>query len=138
MVVPIDHRRTSRISTGSEGPPLGMAMFDHGVRSADVVADTDLFCLFRSHENLENDGSEFGATPQAHHQHRTGARPEASAGDRRNQVTEELTVGVQTISDSFLTIKRPRSHFSISRSRRAERHARFRRRIRMPVPQRVY
>jgi hypothetical protein len=38
-----------------------MAMFDHGVRSADVVADTDLSCLFLSCENLEIDGSELGA-----------------------------------------------------------------------------
>ncbi len=35
-------------------------MFDGGVRSADVVADTDVSCLFLSYENLENDASEFG------------------------------------------------------------------------------
>ncbi|MGH8531334.1 MAG: hypothetical protein ACREV1_01065 [Gammaproteobacteria bacterium] len=36
-------------------------MFDHGVRSADVVADTELSCLFLNYENLENDGSLLGA-----------------------------------------------------------------------------
>ncbi len=61
VVVPVDHRRAGRISAWSAGSAFGeMAMFDHGVRSADVVADTDVSCLYLSYENLENDASELG------------------------------------------------------------------------------
>jgi glutaminase len=61
VVIPVDHRRTGRISSWSAGSAFGeMAMFDHGVRSADVVADTDVSCLFLSYENLENDATEIG------------------------------------------------------------------------------
>lgn len=62
VIVPVDHRRSGRITTLSAGSAFGeMAMFDHGVRSADVVADTELSCLFLNYENLENDGSALGA-----------------------------------------------------------------------------
>lgn len=33
-------------------------MLDHGVPSADVIADTDISCLFLGFENLEKDRSE--------------------------------------------------------------------------------
>lgn len=62
VIVPVDHRRSGRITTLSAGSAFGeMAMFDHGVRSAGVVADTDLSCLLLNYENLENDGSALGA-----------------------------------------------------------------------------
>ncbi len=62
VIVPVDHRRTGRITTLSAGSAFGeMAMFDHGVRSAAVVADTDLSCFFLNYENLEKDGSALGA-----------------------------------------------------------------------------
>ncbi len=59
VVVPLDHRRTGRITTLSAGSAFGeMAMLDHGIRSADVIADTNLSCLFLAFESLEKDRSE--------------------------------------------------------------------------------
>ncbi len=59
VVVRLDHRRTGRITTLSAGSAFGeMAMLDHGVRSADVIADTAISCLFLGFESLEKDRSE--------------------------------------------------------------------------------
>jgi len=62
VVVSLDHRRAGRISTLSAGSAFGeMALLDHGVRSAYVMADTPLSCLRLDYERLERDATEFGA-----------------------------------------------------------------------------
>ena len=61
VVVPVDHRRNGRISTLSAGTAFGeMGVLDRGVRSADVVADSDMSCLYLDYERLERDGSALG------------------------------------------------------------------------------
>lgn len=62
MVVSLDHRRAGRISTLPGGSAFGeMALLDHGVRSAYVMADTPLFCLRLDYERLERDATQLGA-----------------------------------------------------------------------------
>lgn len=59
VVVPVDHRREGRIKTLSAGTAFGeMAVLDRGLRSADVVADTDLSCLMLRYDQFEQDKSE--------------------------------------------------------------------------------
>ncbi len=62
VVVSLDHRRAGRISTLSAGSAFGeMALLDHGLRSAYVIADTPLACLRLDYQRLENDTTELGA-----------------------------------------------------------------------------
>jgi len=59
VVVPVDHRREGRLKTLSAGTAFGeMAVLDRGVRSADVVADTDISCLMLRYDQLEQEKSE--------------------------------------------------------------------------------
>jgi glutaminase len=61
VVVPLGQGRAGRITTLSAGSAFGeMAMLDHGVRSADVVADTPISCLMLAYERLERDATELG------------------------------------------------------------------------------
>lgn len=61
VVVSLDHRRAGRISTLSAGSAFGeLALLDHGVRSAYVIADTPLSCLRLDYERLESDATELG------------------------------------------------------------------------------
>ncbi|MGH8604018.1 MAG: cyclic nucleotide-binding domain-containing protein, partial [Gammaproteobacteria bacterium] len=61
VVVSLDHRRAGRISTLSAGSAFGeMALLDHGVRSAYVIADTPLSCQRLDYERLENDATDLG------------------------------------------------------------------------------
>jgi len=56
VLVPVGYKRGSRITTMSAGAAFGeMALLDRGVRSADVVADTDLICQMLNYELLESD-----------------------------------------------------------------------------------
>ncbi len=58
VLVPVGYKRGSRITTMSAGSAFGeMALLDHGVRSADVHADTDISCLTLNYERLERDSS---------------------------------------------------------------------------------
>jgi len=59
VVVPVDHRREGRIKTLSAGTAFGeMAVLDRGVRSADVLADTEISCLMLRYDQFEQDKSE--------------------------------------------------------------------------------
>lgn len=61
VMVPVDFRRDGRITSLSAGSAFGeMGLLDHGLRSADVIADTELACLRLEYETLENDNSELG------------------------------------------------------------------------------
>jgi len=65
VMVPIDPRRDSRITTLSAGASFGeMGLLDHGVRSANVVANSELTCFKLSYDQLENDRSEIGISIQ--------------------------------------------------------------------------
>jgi len=60
VVLPLSHRRTGRISTLPAGAAFGeMAMLEGGVRSADIVADSEVECLVLLYDRLESDISEF-------------------------------------------------------------------------------
>ncbi len=57
--LPLSHRRTGRISTLPAGAAFGeMAMLEGGVRSADIVASSDVECLVLLYDRLESDSSE--------------------------------------------------------------------------------
>ncbi len=59
VVIPVDHRREGRIKTLSAGTAFGeMAVLDRGLRSADVIADTDITCLMLRYDQFEQDKSE--------------------------------------------------------------------------------
>lgn len=59
VVIPVDHRREGRIKTLGAGTAVGeMAVLDRGVRSADVVADTDISCMMLRYDKFEKDESE--------------------------------------------------------------------------------
>ena len=59
VVIQVDHRREGRIRTLGAGTAFGeMAVLDRGVRSADVVADTEIRCLMLPYDRFEQDNSE--------------------------------------------------------------------------------
>ncbi len=63
VMVPVDFRRDGRITSLAAGSAFGeMGMLDHGLRSADVIADTPLSCLRLRYDVLEGDSSAMGTT----------------------------------------------------------------------------
>lgn len=59
VTIPVDHRREGRIKTLSAGTAFGeMAVLDRGLRSADVIADTDISCLMLHYDLFEQEKSE--------------------------------------------------------------------------------
>jgi glutaminase len=60
--IPLDRQRSGRISTLSAGAAFGeMALFDGGVRSADIIADGNVVCLELDFSRLEADPSDLAA-----------------------------------------------------------------------------
>ncbi|WP_139556995.1 glutaminase A [Methylotetracoccus oryzae] len=56
--IPLEHRRAGRISMLSAGSAFGeMALFDQGVRTADIIADGPVTCLELDFARLEADSS---------------------------------------------------------------------------------
>ncbi|MGR9117100.1 MAG: glutaminase A [Gammaproteobacteria bacterium] len=59
--LPLSFNRTGRISILPAGAAFGeMAMLDGGVRSADIIADSDVACLVLHYAKLEADTSDLG------------------------------------------------------------------------------
>lgn len=59
MTLPLSQRRSGRISTISAGSAFGeMGMLDGGVRSADILADSEVDCLVLQYSKLEKDSAE--------------------------------------------------------------------------------
>jgi len=59
VTLPLSQRRSGRISTISAGSAFGeMGMLDGGVRSADILADSDVDCLVLQYSKLEKDSTE--------------------------------------------------------------------------------
>ncbi|MGR9044781.1 MAG: glutaminase A [Gammaproteobacteria bacterium] len=59
--LPLSFKRTGKISTLHAGSAFGeMAMLDGGVRSADIIADTDVTCQVLLYEKLKADTGDFG------------------------------------------------------------------------------
>lgn len=61
VVLPLVRRRTGRISTLPAGAAFGeMAILEGGLRSADIIADTEVTCMVLLYSRLESDTSELG------------------------------------------------------------------------------
>ncbi len=65
VTVSVDFRREGRITSLSSGSAFGeMGLLDHGLRSANVVADTHLSCLRLRYSALKEENSEMGRNVQ--------------------------------------------------------------------------
>jgi glutaminase len=59
VCIPLDRQRSGRISTISAGSAFGeMALFDRGVRTADIIADSDVKCMELDFARLNTNPSE--------------------------------------------------------------------------------